>query len=103
VDITAWLRGLGLQEHEQVFRDNEIDAAVLPELTADHLRDFSVSLAGRGGKLLAAIAALRNEDRREPAAERRELIDTATVERRQLRSRSGRVMGKPVASCDRVK
>jgi hypothetical protein len=33
VDIAAWLRELGLERFEAVFRDNEIDAEVLPELT----------------------------------------------------------------------
>jgi len=34
VDIAAWLRSLGMQRYEEAFRDNAIDAAVLPELTA---------------------------------------------------------------------
>jgi class 3 adenylate cyclase/predicted ATPase len=85
VDIAVWLRGLGLQQYEEAFRDNEIDAAVLPELTAGDLRDLGVSLVGHRRKLLAAIATLRNEGRLElGAAERREAIDTATAERRQL-------------------
>jgi hypothetical protein len=33
VDVAAWLHGLGLQQYEQAFCDNAIDAAVLPELT----------------------------------------------------------------------
>jgi len=33
VDIGAWLRHLGLEQYERVFRDNAIDAEVLPELT----------------------------------------------------------------------
>jgi class 3 adenylate cyclase/predicted ATPase len=84
VDIAAWLHALGLQRYEQAFRDNAIDAAVLPELTAEDLKDLGVALVGHRRKLLAAIAALRNEGRPEPAAERREVIDTATAERRQL-------------------
>jgi class 3 adenylate cyclase/predicted ATPase len=84
VDIAAWLHGLGLQQYEKAFRDNEIDAAVLPELTADDLRDIGVALVGHRRKLLAAIAALRNDDRPRPAAERRETVDTAAAERRQL-------------------
>ena len=35
MDIATWLRGLGLEQYEQTFRDNAIDAAVLPALT-DH-------------------------------------------------------------------
>ncbi|MGC2201069.1 MAG: AAA family ATPase, partial [Stellaceae bacterium] len=84
MDIASWLHGLGLQQYEKTFRDNEIDAAVLPELTADDLRDIGVSLVGHRRKLLAAIAALRNEGRPKATAERGEAIDTATAERRQL-------------------
>jgi hypothetical protein len=43
VDIAAWLRGLGLGEYEAAFRANEIDAAVLPRLTAEDLKDLSGS------------------------------------------------------------
>jgi SAM domain (Sterile alpha motif) len=35
VDIEAWLRGLGLEQYASAFRDNDVDAAVLPELTAE--------------------------------------------------------------------
>jgi hypothetical protein len=46
VDIAAWLRGLGLEQYEQAFRDNANDAAVLPVLTADDLKDLGVNLVG---------------------------------------------------------
>jgi hypothetical protein len=59
VDIAAWLHGLGLQQYEQAFCDNAIDASVLPELTADDLKDLGVNLVGHRRKLLAAIATLR--------------------------------------------
>jgi class 3 adenylate cyclase/predicted ATPase len=61
VDIAAWLHSLGLQQYEAAFRDNAIDAAVLPELTADDLKDLGVSLVGHRRRLLAAIALLRSE------------------------------------------
>jgi hypothetical protein len=32
MDIENWLRGLGLQQYITAFRDNAIDAEVLPEL-----------------------------------------------------------------------
>jgi class 3 adenylate cyclase/predicted ATPase len=82
VDIATWLHDLGLEQYEEAFRDNAIDAAILPELTAEDLRDLGVSLVGHRRKLLAAIAALRNEGR--PAPKRSEVVDTATAERRQL-------------------
>ena len=39
MDIAAWLRSIGLEHLEQVFRDNAIDAEVLPELTDEHLKE----------------------------------------------------------------
>ena len=61
MDIAAWLRSLGLEQYEQTFRDNAVDAAVLPELTVEDLRDLGVSLVGHPRKLLAAIAVLRSD------------------------------------------
>src|ERR1700676_4507228 len=61
MDVAAWLRGLGLDRYEQAFLDNEIDAEVLRELTADDLKDLGVNLVGHRRKLLAAIAALGAE------------------------------------------
>ena len=58
MDIAAWLRSLGLERYASAFRDNEIDAAVLPKLTAEDLKDLGVSLVGHRRKLLDAIAAL---------------------------------------------
>src|SRR5215471_4012334 len=59
MDITRWLEGLGLQEYEHAFREGDVDAAVLPELTADDLILLGVTSIGHRRKLLAAIAALR--------------------------------------------
>jgi class 3 adenylate cyclase len=61
VDITAWLRRLGLEQYEQAFRENDIDAEVLPELTAEDLIGAGVISIGHRRKLLAAITALRDE------------------------------------------
>ncbi len=59
IDIINWLRGLGLERYASAFHDNEIDAEVLRELTADDLKELGVNLVGHRRKLLAAIAALR--------------------------------------------
>jgi hypothetical protein len=37
MDIAAWLRELGLERYEPAFRENEIDAEVLPQLTESDL------------------------------------------------------------------
>ena len=58
MDVGAWLRGLGLGQYEQAFRDNDIDAGLLPTLTADDLRELGVASLGHRKRLLAAIAAL---------------------------------------------
>ena len=60
MDIASWLHGLGLQQYDKAFRDNAIDVSVLPELTAEDLRDTGVGLVGHRRKLLAAISALRS-------------------------------------------
>jgi SAM domain (Sterile alpha motif) len=58
VDIEAWLRELGLERYGEAFRENEIDAAILPKLTADDLKDIGVTTVGHRRKLLEAITAL---------------------------------------------
>ncbi len=59
MDVGAWLRGLGLGRYEQAFRDNEIDAEVLPRLTVNDLKDVGVTAVGHRRRLLDAIEALR--------------------------------------------
>jgi hypothetical protein len=38
MDVADWLRTLGLQQYEAIFRQNDIDAEVLPTLILAHLR-----------------------------------------------------------------
>jgi SAM domain (Sterile alpha motif) len=61
MDTCAWLRGLGLERYEQAFRENAIDEAILPKLTAEDLRELGVTAVGHRRILLDAIAALRAE------------------------------------------
>ena len=58
MDIDGWLRGIGLEQYAQTFRDNAIDADVLRDLTNDHLRELGLPLGPRL-KLLRAIADAR--------------------------------------------
>ena len=37
MDVAEWLRKLGLQQYEPAFRENDVDAQVLPRLTAEDL------------------------------------------------------------------
>lgn len=56
-DIAAWLRNLGLERYEPAFRDNEITAEVLPDLTDADLRELGLPLGPRK-MILRAIASL---------------------------------------------
>src|SRR3954447_2822016 len=87
MDIGGWLRGLGLERYEQAFRDNEIDLRVLPELTADDLKELGVAAIGHRRLLLKVIADLALGAGR-VAAEDLPVVSpvntTAEAERRQL-------------------
>src|SRR5215468_4990183 len=61
MDVADWLRKLGLEQYEPAFRANEVDARVLPSLTAEDLKDLGVNLVGHRRRLLDAIAALGAE------------------------------------------
>jgi len=58
MDVAAWLRDLGLERYVSAFRDNDIDAEVLPKLTAEDLISIGVTSVGHRRKLLDAIAGL---------------------------------------------
>ena len=42
MDVGEWLKSLGLEQYEAAFRENDVDAEVLPTLTADDLKDLGV-------------------------------------------------------------
>src|ERR1700757_4362959 len=60
MDIAVWLRRLGLGKYEAAFRENEITEKVLPNLTAEDLKELGVAALGHRRTLLDAIAALRS-------------------------------------------
>ena len=61
MDVVVWLRSLGLGKYEALFRENDIDETVLPNLTAEDLKELGVASLGHRRKLLDAIAALRTD------------------------------------------
>ena len=61
MDVGGWLRGLGLEQYEAAFRENDIDGTVLPSLTHETLKELGVASVGHRVKLLDAIAALRSD------------------------------------------
>jgi len=60
MDIEAWLRGLGLEQYAPAFRDNDIDAEILPDLTAEDLIGLGVTSIGHRRILRAAVVGLRD-------------------------------------------
>jgi hypothetical protein len=62
MDVGAWLRGLELAQYEGIFRENEIEADVLPELTDADLEKLGLPLGPRK-RILKAIANLGDEDK----------------------------------------
>ena len=55
-DLASWLTSLGLAQYTQLFVDNDVDAALLPQLTADDLRDMGITSVGHRRRLLDAAA-----------------------------------------------
>jgi class 3 adenylate cyclase/tetratricopeptide (TPR) repeat protein len=94
VDVAAWLRSLGLEHYAEAFRANDINADVLPELTAEDLIGLGVTSIGHRRKLLAAIADLHggpspatvlpSDDRSVPAADAGAVSPLPEGERRQV-------------------
>jgi class 3 adenylate cyclase len=81
VEIAGWLRGLGLEQYEQAFRENDIDADLLRSLTAEDLREIGIASVGHRRRLLDAIKALPPD----PTTPRVAARDIPTgAERRQL-------------------
>jgi len=92
MDLGGWLRSLGLEQYEAAFRENEINDAVLPSLTAEDLKDLGVVIVGHRRALLNAIGALRAEANAKAApADAVPAIDTSpkdAAERRQVTVKS---------------
>ena len=59
MDVAAWLRGLGLEQYAQLFRDNDIDGEILCGMTAEDLKELGISSFGHRRRLSNAIGALR--------------------------------------------
>jgi class 3 adenylate cyclase/tetratricopeptide (TPR) repeat protein len=87
MDIVDWLRTLGFEQYEALFRENDIDAEVLPTLADDDLRELGISSLGHRKKLLAAIAILADRSRVAFAPEQLpddRALTSSPAERRQL-------------------
>ena len=82
MDVAAWLRDLVLGQYEDRFRENEIEADVLPELTEADLEKIGLPLGPRK-RILKAIANL-GEALKTSGVESVAPRPEDTAERRQL-------------------
>ena len=84
MDVGNWLRSLGLEQYEAVFRESEIDPEVLPDLTDADLEKLGVPL-GHRKRILKAISNLTPPGQSTPPARIASVpTKTDTAERRQL-------------------
>ncbi len=56
MDVEEWLKGLGLGQYAPAFAENDIDFAILVQLTEVDLKELGISSLGHRKRLLAAIA-----------------------------------------------
>src|SRR6266436_4249086 len=91
MDVAAWLRGLGLEQYAQLFRDNDIDGEILGGMNAEDLKELGISSFGHRRRLLNAITALGGAPATRDVAQSAMSVTSAPVsppiidaERRQL-------------------
>lgn len=62
MDVNVWLRSLGLEEYAEAFAANGVDAALLPEITNEDLKDLGVARLADRKRLLRAIGELSTKE-----------------------------------------
>ena len=88
--IADWLKQLGMHEYIQRFAENDIDFAILSDLTDQDLEKIGVTSLGHRRKLLRAIANLKGVEKSEPGVAAVATTPSAiprtadTAERRQV-------------------
>ena len=84
--IADWLKKLGMGEYAQRFAENDIDFAILSDLTDQDLEKIGVTSLGHRRKLLRAIADLEKSAPAVAVAAAPPAIPRAadTAERRQV-------------------
>ena len=61
MNIELWLNDLDLSEYINVFKEESIDMAVLPELSSDDLKEIGMTKLGHRKIILKAISELKKE------------------------------------------
>ncbi len=82
MDVGAWLRGLGLEKYTEAFAENGVDAALLPEITNEDLKDLGIVRLTDRKRLLKAISGFVAGDG--PSDTEPVQLLTAAGERRQV-------------------
>jgi class 3 adenylate cyclase/predicted ATPase len=84
MEVSSWLRDLGLEDYAQAFQANHIDAKLLPRLTADDLTALGITSVGHRRMLLDAIATLQSGTPPASAQPTEAMTRPSQAERRQL-------------------
>ena len=82
--IKDWLTQLGLQEHDDLFRENGVDLDLLPELTNDDLKDMGIVRLRDRKILIKAIDELKSTQVETSARQTDLARQPSPVQRRQL-------------------
>ena len=84
MDVSSWLRDLGLENYAPAFRANDIEFKLLSRLTAEDLIALGVTSVGHRRTLLDAIALLKNDTAGAAAEPIATALRPVEAERRQL-------------------
>ena len=85
--IADWLQRLGLGQYAKRFAENDINFAVLPDLTDQDLKELGVTSLGHRRQLLRAITELKGSEEGTPQPSTEDIAPIAphdTAERRQV-------------------
>ena len=79
--IADWLEKLGLGQYAQRFAENDINFAILPDLTDQDLKELGVASLGHRRQLLRAIAELNGVPKGavQPPSSTRHLLPRKTL------------------------
>ena len=83
-EVKDWLTQLGLQEHDDLFRENGVDLDLLPELTNDDLKDMGIVRLRDRKILIKAIDELKSTQVETSARQTDLARQPSPVQRRQL-------------------
>jgi hypothetical protein len=82
--IADWLQKLGLGQYAQRFAENDINFAILADLTDQDLKEIGVTSLGHRRQLLRAITELKGGETGTPKQDTAPIRPHDTAERRQV-------------------